>query len=137
MDFQKAKSKRVCFQLEWIEGQIWANIWYKDCIAIINPSTGNVDHWVLLWDLKQKANEFMPSGVSMDVLNGSPNVFSDRVKCCIVGIAYDAETGRVFVTGKYWPRIYEIKLKPIENVNSTFLDKIRGLCTHSSRGMVY
>ncbi|NQW05362.1 MAG: glutaminyl-peptide cyclotransferase [Acidobacteria bacterium] len=79
-------------ELEWIEGEIWANVWQTDRIARINPATGNVNAWVdlsLLWPLSRR----MPPA---DVLNG---------------IAYDPSTKRIFVTGKQWPRVYEIRTK--------------------------
>lgn len=75
-------------ELEWIEGEIWANVWMTDRIARIDPGTGEVASWIDLTGLRQDG----PSG-NDDVLNG---------------IAWDAETGRVFVTGKLWPHVYEI-----------------------------
>lgn len=78
-------------ELEWIEGRIWANIWQSDTIVIIDPATGNVEATVDLGGL-------LPSGdrtADTDVLNG---------------IAYDAAGGRIFVTGKYWPKLFEIEL---------------------------
>ncbi len=75
-------------ELEWIDGEIWANVWMTDRIARIDPDTGEVASWIDLTGLRQDG----PSG-NDDVLNG---------------IAWDAETGRVFVTGKLWPHVYEI-----------------------------
>jgi len=80
-------------ELEYVEGEVWANIWQTDRIARISPETGDVigyinlegllDHWA--W------SRFWP--LHTDVLNG---------------IAYDDETDRVFVTGKLWPVLFEI-----------------------------
>ncbi len=80
-------------ELEYIHGEIYANIWHADRIARISPATGRVLSWI---DLKG----LMPrSEVSSDeaVLNG---------------IAYDAAHNRLFVTGKLWPKIFEITLVP-------------------------
>ena len=80
-------------ELEYIHGEIYANVWFTDRIARISPATGRVTGWI---DLKG----LMPrSQLSYDgaVLNG---------------IAYDAEHDRLFVTGKEWPTIFQIKLIP-------------------------
>ena len=78
-------------ELEWVEGQIWANVWQSDRIARIDPSTGVVRHWVDLTPLWPRSRR-TPSA---DVLNG---------------IAYDAAGKRIFVTGKKWPTLYEIRI---------------------------
>ena len=79
-------------ELEYIEGEIWANIWQTDLIARIDPLTGKVNSYIDMSPLfpVSKRNE-----VDADVLNG---------------IAYDASGRRIFVTGKRWPRLYEIKV---------------------------
>lgn len=79
-------------ELEWIEGEIWANVWQTDRIARIAPQTGVVNAWVDLTLLWPEARRAPPA----DVLNG---------------IAYDPAARRIFVTGKKWPRLYEIKVK--------------------------
>ena len=78
-------------ELEWIDGKIWANIYTLDNIVIIDPSTGIVEGVIDLRGLLPES-ERTPS---TDVLNG---------------IAYDAATGRIFVTGKNWSKLYEIEL---------------------------
>jgi len=78
-------------ELEYINGEIWANIWMRDIIARIDPVSGKVLSYIDLKGLLPES-ERKPE---TDVLNG---------------IAYDAETGRIFVTGKRWPRLYEIKI---------------------------
>jgi glutamine cyclotransferase len=78
-------------ELEYINGEIWANVWQTNMIARIDPNTGQVVGWVDLTGLL--AEEFRTQPV--DVLNG---------------IAYDAENDRLFVTGKLWPRLFEIKV---------------------------
>jgi glutaminyl-peptide cyclotransferase len=80
-------------EVEWIKGQIWANIWMTNRIARIDPRTGHVLGWIDLTDMA--IVEGTKGGRPIDVLNG---------------IAYDAAHDRVFVTGKLWPDLYEIKL---------------------------
>lgn len=80
-------------ELEWIEGEIWANVWMTDRLVRINPSTGIVASWVNLDTLWPRA-ERPPTA---DVLNG---------------IAYDRDRRRIFVTGKNWPRLYHIAVTP-------------------------
>lgn len=77
-------------ELEWIEGEIWANVWMTDRIARISPNTGEVNAWVDLASLWPVAGRPSPSE---QVLNG---------------IAYDKATRRIFITGKKWPRLYQI-----------------------------
>ena len=79
-------------ELEYVKGQIYANVWQAERIAMIAPKTGQVTGWIDLHGLLDPRDA---SGV--DVLNG---------------IAYDAKGDRLFVTGKLWPRIYEIRLTP-------------------------
>ena len=80
-------------ELEYIKGQIYANVWQTDRIARISPKTGEVVAWIDLGGLLQREN--YPG--KADVLNG---------------IAYDTRKGWLFVTGKLWPKVYEIKLVP-------------------------
>lgn len=77
-------------ELEYINGSLWANIWQTDEIVIIDPTNGEVTARVNLAGLLPQE---MSAGA--DVLNG---------------IAYDAENDRIFVTGKRWPLLFEIKL---------------------------
>ncbi|WP_428679165.1 glutaminyl-peptide cyclotransferase [Sphingopyxis sp.] len=78
-------------ELETINGQVWANIWMTDFIIRIDPATGNV---VSLLDL---------AGLKADAgATGGDSVLN--------GIAWDAQKKRLFVTGKYWPKLYEIAL---------------------------
>lgn len=79
-------------ELEFIEGEIWSNVWLTDLIVRIDPSNGRVNSFL---DLKGILPAGMRSG-SEDVLNG---------------IAYDARQKRIFVSGKLWPRIFEIRVK--------------------------
>ena len=78
-------------ELETIEGQVWANIWMTDFIIRIDPATGNVVSLIDLAGLKADAGA-----------TGGDSVLN--------GIAWDAKKKRLFVTGKYWPKLYEIAL---------------------------
>jgi glutamine cyclotransferase len=80
-------------ELEWIKGEIWANIWHSDRIARISPATGQVLAWVDL------------SGLLPDDERSDP-------EAVLNGIAYDAKHDRLYVTGKLWPKLFEIKVVP-------------------------
>jgi len=86
-------------ELEFVKGEIYANIWKTDYIARISPETGEVLGWV---DLK---NLLGPTGSTPrpDVLNG---------------IAHDPSLDRLFVTGKLWPTLFEIQLIPMKRGNT-------------------
>ena len=79
-------------ELEYIRGEIWANVWFEERIARISPDTGEVLGWIDLTGLYPRAQRGYE-----DVLNG---------------IAFDPESDGLFVTGKNWPRLYEIELVP-------------------------
>ena len=79
-------------ELEWVQGEIYANVWHDQKIAVINAETGRVSAWIDLTGL-------MP-----------PEELSDP-EAVLNGIAYDQAGGRLFVTGKLWPRVFEIKVK--------------------------
>ncbi len=80
-------------ELEYVRGEIFANVWTTDRIARIDPQTGRVMGWINLTGLLSEQDRSQP----VDVLNG---------------IAYDAENDRLFVTGKWWPKLFEIELVP-------------------------
>src|SRR6187431_1897972 len=75
-------------ELEWINGKIYANVWQKDAIAIVDPNTGSVEG---ILDM---------SGLKKLIKNANPDVLN--------GIAYNPKTKTIFVTGKYWDKIFEI-----------------------------
>lgn len=79
-------------ELEWVRGEIYANVWKTDRIARISPADGRVVGWIDLKGILQSSDR---EGV--DVLNG---------------IAYDPAGDRLFVTGKLWPKLFEIKVVP-------------------------
>ena len=78
-------------ELEYIDGKVWANVYMTDLIVIINPSTGVVEGTV-------------------DCTGLLPASLRDRRTDVLNGIALDPATGKVYLTGKYWKRLYEIEL---------------------------
>jgi glutamine cyclotransferase len=77
-------------ELEYVNGDVYANIWLQQKIAIVNPQNGYVKGWIDLTGIYQSNN-------IDDVLNG---------------IAYDSQNNRLFITGKYWPNLYQITITP-------------------------
>ena len=80
-------------ELEWVKGEILANIWLTNRIARIDPTSGKVKGWIDLTGLMDPA----------ELGGDDPDAVAN-------GIAYDAEHDRVFVTGKLWPKLFEIQL---------------------------
>jgi glutamine cyclotransferase len=80
-------------ELEYVHGEIFANVWQTDRIVRIAPETGQATGWIDLTGLLTAEDRRQP----VDVLNG---------------IAYDAQHDRLFVTGKFWPKLFEITLSP-------------------------
>ena len=89
----RGKPVREINELEFIHGQIYANIWHSDRIARIAPASGKVLGWIDLKGLLPPAEHSSPEAV----LNG---------------IAYDSGHDRIFVTGKLWPKLFEIQVVP-------------------------
>jgi len=77
-------------ELEYIDGEVWANVWHEDRIARISPISGEILGWIDLRGLYPRS-----ARGTEDVLNG---------------IAFDPNTGRLFVTGKNWPQLFEIEI---------------------------
>ena len=77
-------------ELEWVKGELFANIWQTDHIVRVAPASGKVTAYI---DLRGLLSNGERAGA--DVLNG---------------IAYDSAKDRLFVTGKWWPKLFEIKL---------------------------
>jgi glutaminyl-peptide cyclotransferase len=84
-------------ELEWVKGEIYANIWLSDRIARIDPASGRVVGWIDLTGLLPLNERISGGPQATDVLNG---------------IAYDRRRDRLFVTGKRWPKLFEIRLVP-------------------------
>jgi glutamine cyclotransferase len=82
-------------ELEYVKGQVFANIWTTDRVARIDPASGRVLSWI---DLR-------------GLLSGRGPIASDAV---LNGIAYDEARDRLFVTGKLWPNLFEIKIRPLQ-----------------------
>jgi glutaminyl-peptide cyclotransferase len=80
-------------ELEFVEGEIFANVWQTDRIARVSPRNGKIVGWIDLKGLLSPVYKLEPGAV----LNG---------------IAYDADRKRLFVTGKLWPSVFEIQLVP-------------------------
>ena len=78
-------------ELEYIDGKVWANVYTTDDIVIINPQDGKVEAVV-------------------DCTGLLPRSLRDRNTDVLNGIAYNAADGKIYLTGKYWPRLYEVKL---------------------------
>ncbi len=78
-------------ELEWVKGEVYANVYQTNRIARIDPSSGKVVGWIDLTGLLSPEDQAR----QVDVLNG---------------IAYDAKGDRLFVTGKLWPKLFEIRL---------------------------
>lgn len=88
---------RMLNELEWIGSLLYANIWMTTLIAVIDPVSGLVVQWMDLRALQP------------------PNSSADMT---LNGIAYDKDSGKLFVTGKLWPKLFEIELPKVEDKNS-------------------
>ncbi len=87
------KHLQMANELEFIsDGDLWANVYGKDCIARINPHTGKVFSWVLGHNLREH-------------IEAEGEVFN--------GIAWDQAGERLFVTGKLWSKVFEVKVVPL------------------------
>lgn len=78
-------------ELEFVEGEVWANIWHTDHIARIDPESGQVTGWI-------------------DISNLKPSTLRYNREAVANGIAYDAQTKKLYMTGKNWPVLYEVEL---------------------------
>jgi len=89
--FESGKALTMLNELEYINGEIFANVWMTDRIVRIDPETGVLKSWIDMSGLLTPAERLSAD----NVLNG---------------IAFDSATGRIFVTGKRWPKLFEIKI---------------------------
>ncbi|XP_016467041.1 glutaminyl-peptide cyclotransferase-like isoform X1 [Nicotiana tabacum] len=97
-------------ELEYVKNEVWANVYVTDCIARISPKDGTVIGWILLRSLRE---DLISRGYKdFEVLNG---------------IAWDRDGDRIFVTGKLWPKLFEIKLLPLPP-NAPLIGEINNLC---------
>jgi glutamine cyclotransferase len=79
-------------ELEFVRGEVYANVWHQNRVARIDPQTGRVKGWIDLSGLLK------------------PGEVSDE-EAVLNGIAYDEAGDRLFVTGKLWPKLFEVRLK--------------------------
>jgi glutaminyl-peptide cyclotransferase len=79
-------------ELEFVRGEVWANVWHTNRIARIAPRTGRVVGWI--------------------DLSGLMGMYRLDPEAVLNGIAFDAASGRLFVTGKLWPKLFEIQVVP-------------------------
>ncbi|CAN4085848.1 unnamed protein product [Withania somnifera] len=97
-------------ELEYVKDEVWANVYVTDCIARISPKDGSVIGWILLQSLREDLSS--RGYKDFEVLNG---------------IAWDRDGDRIFVTGKLWPKLFEIKLLPLPP-NAPLAGEINNLC---------
>lgn len=79
-------------ELEYVDGEIWANVWYEKYIVRIDPKTGRSTGWIDITEVISKSGRANEDAVAN-------------------GIAWDEKTQRLFVTGKHWPRLFEIRVR--------------------------
>jgi len=92
--YSEASKIKAVNELEWVDGKIYGNVYQKDAVAVINPKTGAVEGILDLRELKTKVN-MIGHDPGNDVLNG---------------LAYNPKTKTLFVTGKKWDKMFEIKI---------------------------
>ena len=80
--------------LQWVRGEIWANLWHDERIAVIDPRDGKVLRFI---DLSR-------------LLTEDERRFLDTDEHVLNGLAYDHDGDRIFVTGKCWPRLFQIEI---------------------------
>lgn len=85
-------------ELEFVRGEVWANVWHTDRIARIDPRTGRVTGWI--------------------DLSGLMSMYRLDAESVLNGIAYDPASQRLFVTGKMWPKLFEIQVVPKAGASS-------------------
>lgn len=90
--YERNQPLRELNELEYIKGEIYANIWHSDRIVRIDPQTGSILGWI-------------------DLKNLIPGDQLSDAEAVLNGIAYDKDGDRLFVTGKLWPKLFEIRLK--------------------------
>ena len=82
-------------ELEYARGHVWANVWHSDRVAMIDVASGEVASWLDLGDLRRRLQRPPGGNQAESVLNG---------------IAYDARNDHFYVTGKYWPALFELQV---------------------------
>jgi hypothetical protein len=108
-------------ELEYVKGEIYANVWPTDRIARISPGTGEVLGWIDLAGLLSPGDQALIGWPAIESLRGNTIIPFDK-QACLNGIAYDPEGDRLFVSGKLWPALFEIRVNgsllshPVETV---------------------
>ena len=95
-------------ELEYVNGEVYANIWPTYIIARISPDTGEVVGWIDLTGIMSPEDEKQIGWSSIKSQQGQISI--PFIEACANGIAYDTKGNRLFVTGKLWPNVYEIRL---------------------------
>ncbi|KAG1676377.1 hypothetical protein FOA52_001172 [Chlamydomonas sp. UWO 241] len=96
-------------ELEFVNSTLLANVWQTECIARIDLTSGHVTHWYLMHGLRGTLAARPSTKPQIDVLNG---------------IAWDARRSRLFVTGKYWPTVFEVELVEFEAGHAPSMDEV-------------
>lgn len=94
-------------ELEFVNGEIYANVWLTNQIARISPVTGSVIGWVDCSGLLSKDDSL---SIGYEALEGFDLKLPKEKQACLNGIAFDAKENRLFVTGKLWPKIFEVRI---------------------------
>ena len=94
-------------EMEYVKGEIYANIWPGSLIACISPTDGRVKRWI---DLEGIIDPEEITDESLSELKGFNLSIPVKKEACPNGIAYDPINDRLYVTGKLWPRIFEIEI---------------------------
>jgi glutamine cyclotransferase len=97
-------------ELEWVDGLIYANVYQTDCLAQVDPNNGGVVGWVQARGLRGAAEATAAADAA--VVGGAGAAPTERPDV-LNGVAWDAEGGRLFLTGKLWPRVYQVELRPL------------------------
>lgn len=99
-------------ELEYVDGEVYANIWPTYKIARIDPENGQVTGFIDLTGIMSPEDKKQIGWTSIKSLRGRTSIPFFQ-EACANGIAYDSDSGRLFVTGKLWPKMYEIELVPV------------------------
>lgn len=102
-------------ELEYIDGEIWGNVYTTPCIARVDPSSGLVKGWIVLNGLKGH-------------MQRSAGENKERRADVLNGIAWDGRHRRLFLTGKLWPRMYEIQVVKAQDQGAEYLERVRARC---------
>jgi glutamine cyclotransferase len=99
-------------ELEYVNGEVYANVWPTNRIAMISPETGAVTGWI---DLSGLLPEEERGQIGWSTIENYRKQSSFRFAddACLNGIAYDPGGNHLYVTGKLWPRLYEIRVVPV------------------------